>query len=101
MMISFVNAAFFPQGRTHLMPTPDSFGLELQEDLSLPPNTLVAPIGVIREIRALLGNLKLNIEISWDSPAVRMSSDLFDAFNAWSETQEEESEEPVDKGLFN
>lgn len=83
------------------MPTPDSFGLELQEDPSLPANTLVAPISVIREIRAVLGNLKLHIEISWDSPAVRMSSDLFDAFAAWSESQGEEEEEPVDEGLFN
>lgn len=79
------------------MPTPDSFGLELQEDPNLPANTLVAPISVIREIRAVLGDLRMNIEIGWDSPAVRLSSDLFDAFHAWSESQEES----VDEGSLN
>ena len=79
------------------MPTPDPLGLELQEDPALPANTMVAPLQVIREIRAVLGALTVNFEVSWDSPAVRLSSDLFEAFSAWSDSQEES----VDEGLFN
>ena len=84
------------------MPTPDSFGLELREDPTLPAKTLVAPISVIRDIRAALGELAMNIEIGWDSPAVMVSSDLYEAFNAWS-AQHEDSEEvdSIDEGLYN
>ncbi len=85
------------------MPTPDSFGLELREDPSLPAKTLVAPIGVIRDIRAALGEVAMNIQIGWDSPAVMVSSDLYEAFHAWNEMQEgfEEEPESIDKGLYN
>ena len=84
------------------MPTPDSFGLELREDPTLPAKTLVAPISVIRDIRAALGELAMNIEIGWDSPAVMVSSDLYEAFNAWSALQEDSEEvDSIDEGLYN
>ncbi|RLS42935.1 MAG: hypothetical protein DWH81_03495 [Planctomycetota bacterium] len=84
------------------MSTPDSFGLELREDPSLPAKTLVAPIGVIRDIRAALGELAMNIQIGWDSPAVMVSSDLYEAFNAWSSMQEDTEEvDSIDEGLYN
>ena len=84
------------------MPTPDSFGLELLEDPNLPAKTLVAPISVIREIRAALGEVTMNIEVGWDSPAVRVSSDLYEAFHAWSAQQEDSEEiDSVDEGLYN
>ncbi len=84
------------------MPTPDSFGLELREDPSLPAKTLVAPISVIRDIRAALGELTMNIQVGWDSPAVMVSSDLFEAFNAWSSMQEDSEEvDSIDEGLYN
>ena len=91
-----VHGVFSSRKDTH-MPTPDPLGLELQEDPALPANTMVAPLQVIREIRAVLGALTVNFEVSWDSPAVRLSSDLFEAFSAWSDSQEES----VDEGLFN
>lgn len=85
------------------MPTPDTFGLELREDPSLPAKTLVAPISVIRDIRAALGEVSMNIQVGWDSPAVRVSSDLYEAFHAWSAMQEdfEGESEPIDEGLYN
>jgi hypothetical protein len=84
------------------MSTPDAFGLELREDPSLPAKTLVAPIGVIRDIRAALGELAMNIQIGWDSPAVMVSSDLYEAFNAWSSMQEDSEEvDSIDEGLYN
>ena len=84
------------------MPTPDSFGLELREDPSLPARTLIAPIGVIREIRAALGEVSMNIEIGWDSPAVMVSSDLYHAFHAWSAQQDDAEEvDSVDEGMYN
>ncbi|MFO1006546.1 MAG: hypothetical protein U0929_11340 [Planctomycetaceae bacterium] len=84
------------------MSTPDSFGLELREDPSLPAKTLVAPIGVIRDIRAALGELAMNIQIGWDSPAVMVSSDLYEAFNAWSSMQDDAEEvDSIDEGLYN
>ena len=85
------------------MPTPDSFGLELREDPTLPAKTLVAPIDVIREIRAALGEVGMNIQIGWDSPAVMVSSDLYEAFHALNSQLEdiEEDAESIDEGLYN
>ncbi len=84
------------------MPTPDSFGLEFREDPSLPAQTLIAPIGVVREIRAALGEVRFKIEVTWDTNAVTVSSDLFEAFNQWSASLEGEDEEAsVDEGLYN
>ncbi len=85
------------------MPTPDSFGLEFREDPTLPAMTLVAPISVIRDIRAELGEVGMNIQVGWDSPAVMVSSDLYEAFNVWSSQQDglEEESEPIDEGLYN
>ena len=84
------------------MPTPDSFGLELREDPNLPAKTLIAPISVIRDIRAALGEVAMNIQVGWDSPAVMVSSDLFEAFNAWSSMQEDSEEvDSIDEGMYN
>lgn len=84
------------------MPTPDSFGLEFREDTTLPARTLIAPIDVIREIRAALSELSMNIQVGWDSPAVVVSSDLFHAFHAWSAQQANTEEaDPVDEGMYN
>ncbi|RLS56697.1 MAG: hypothetical protein DWH91_06055 [Planctomycetota bacterium] len=84
------------------MPTPNSFGLEFREDPSLPAQTLIAPIGVVREIRAALGEVRFNIQVTWETEAVTVSSDLFVAFNQWSTAlASDEEETPVDEGLYN
>lgn len=64
------------------MQTPDLSCLELRESQSLPARTLVAPISVIREIRLLLGQLKLDLRVGLGE-TVLISSDLYAAFNAW------------------
>ena len=44
----------------------------------------------------------MNIQIGWDSPAVMVSSDLYEAFNAWSSIQEDAEEvDSIDEGLYN
>jgi hypothetical protein len=57
--------------------------LELVESSDLPPRTLVAPLMVVREIRAALGRLDMNVMIG-PGPAVLISSDLYEAFGAWT-----------------
>ena len=56
--------------------------LELRESPDLPENTLVAPLPVIREIRAALGKVAIQLQVGVD-PAVLVSSDLFQAFDEW------------------
>jgi hypothetical protein len=64
--------------------------LELLESAELPPRTLVAPLQLVREIRATLGQLDIDICIG-TGDAVFASSDLFEAFQAWDEEQSGES----------
>ena len=58
--------------------------LELLESAELPSRTLVAPLQLVREIRATLGPLDVDIRIG-SADAVFASSDLFEAFQAWEE----------------
>lgn len=56
--------------------------LELRECSTLPARTLVAPLHVLREIRLALGRVGFNLQVGVED-AVFVSSDLFNAFNAW------------------
>lgn len=60
--------------------------LELLESAELPSRTLVAPLQLVREIRATLGPLNIDIRIG-TADAVFASSDLFEAFQAWDDEQ--------------
>jgi hypothetical protein len=57
--------------------------LELVESPDLPARTLVAPLLIVREIRAALGRVDLNIVIG-TAESVLVSSDLYEAFGAWN-----------------
>ena len=70
----------------------DLCDLELIEDSTLPPRTLVAPLLVVREIRSALGPVTFNLIVG-DKQAVHISSDLFEAFGAW-DAKESHSSEP-------
>ena len=74
--------------------TPGLGSLELRECSTLPPQTLVAPIPVLREIRLALGKVGFNLQVGVED-AVFVSSDLFNAFNAW-DAQNEASDSPAD-----
>ncbi len=67
----------------------DAGRLDLCESPELPARTLVAPLTVVREIRAVLGMLDVDIRIG-TGDAVYISSDLFAAFNEWDEQQADE-----------
>ena len=56
--------------------------LELLESTDLPPQTLVAPLSIIREIRVFVGKAKINLVVGIDD-AVYVSTDLYEAYNAW------------------
>ena len=64
--------------------------LELLESADLPSRTLVAPLQLVREIRATLGQLDIDIRIG-AKDAVFASSDLFEAFQDWDDEQSGES----------
>lgn len=66
--------------------TPELACLDFQECRELPPSTLVAPMNVLREIRCALGNCSLNLLVGIQD-VVLVSSDLFEAFHAWEEAQ--------------
>ncbi|MBX3440958.1 MAG: hypothetical protein KF774_01030 [Planctomyces sp.] len=66
--------------------------LELIESPKLPPRTLVAPLLVVREIRAALGRIDLNIQIGV-TEEVLISSDLFEAFGQWTAREEGQTDE--------
>jgi len=68
--------------------TPELACLDFQECRELPPSTLVAPLTVLREIRCALGPTQLNLLVG-QQEAVLVSSDLFEAFHAWEQDQEE------------
>lgn len=65
--------------------------LEIREDRELPPRTIVAPLPIIREIRAALGRVTLDLRVGVDS-TVLVSADLFAAFGEWESMQREEEE---------
>ena len=69
--------------------TPELANVDFQECRELPPSTLVAPLSLLREIRCALGPTKLNLLIG-TKEAVLVSSDLFEAFNAWEQDQEDD-----------
>ncbi len=66
------------------MSAPDPSRLELLESTELPHRTLVAPIQVVRDIRLALGAIDIDIRIG-AGEAVLVSSDLYEAFNAWDD----------------
>lgn len=74
------------------MLTPELACLDLQECGELPPGTLVAPLSVLRDIRCALGPTSLNLWLG-DREQVLVSSDLYEAFQAWEASQEGEAEE--------
>jgi hypothetical protein len=57
--------------------------LELVEDPRLPARTLVASLRVVREIRAALGRVDLQILVG-AGDSVLVSSDLYEAFGEWT-----------------
>jgi hypothetical protein len=60
----------------------DLADLEFLEAAELPPQTLVAPLSIIREIRVFLGAAKINLIVGTQD-AVLVSSDLYEAYNVW------------------
>ncbi len=56
--------------------------LEFLESAELPPQTLVAPLSIIREIRIVLGPSKINLIVGTED-VVLVSTDLFEAYNVW------------------
>jgi hypothetical protein len=72
--------------------TPELACLDFQECRDLPKGTLVAPLSVIREIRCALGPTALQLLVG-ESEAVLVSSDLFEAFQAWEQAQGDEPED--------
>lgn len=73
----------------------DLCDLELVEDPSLPPRTLVAPLLVVREIRSALGPVAFNLIVG-DKQAVHISSDLFQAFGEWDAKVNETEEQALE-----
>ncbi len=72
--------------------TPGLGSLELRECSALPPQTLVAPLQVLREIRLALGKVGFNLQVGIED-AVFVSTDLFNAFNAWDAKNEGSEDE--------
>jgi hypothetical protein len=62
----------------------DAARVALLESPELPDRTLVAPLTVVREIRAALGSIDVDVRVG-SSEAVFISSDLFEAFSAWDQ----------------
>ena len=71
---------------------PELACLEIRESTELPANTLVAPLSVIREIRLVLGRITIEMRVGREEVVV-VSSDLFEAFNAWSDALDEPHDE--------
>ena len=67
----------------------DAGGLALCESPELPVRTIIAPLPVVREIRAVLGLTDLDVRVGSDD-RVFVSSDLFTAFNEWDAMQSED-----------
>jgi hypothetical protein len=74
--------------------------LELVESSDLPARTLIAPLLVVREMRAALGRVDLNILVG-TSESVLISSDLYEAFSAWTASLEAEQGEAPEAGNLN
>ena len=64
------------------MPPTNLGQLEMVECTDLPAQTIVAPLSIIREIRAVLGQLTFNLLVGTEE-YVRVSSDLFEAYSQW------------------
>jgi len=62
----------------------DAGRVALLESPELPDRTLVAPLPVVREIRAALGSIDVDIRIG-SGETVFISSDLFAAFSEWDQ----------------
>jgi hypothetical protein len=81
------------------MNTPDLSCLELRETVNLPARTIIAPLSVIREIRLVLGEVKLDLRVGVGE-TVLISSDLFAAFSAWqAQTYGEPADQDADADL--
>lgn len=70
--------------------TPELACLDFQECRELPPATLVAPLAILREIRCALGPNGFNLVVGVHE-AVLVSSDLYNAFQAWEAAQDDEA----------
>ena len=66
------------------MPLFDLCSLEIRESQDLPARTLVAPLSVIREIRASVGRIGLDLQIGLEE-TVLVSPDVFAAFSDWDD----------------
>jgi len=75
--------------------TPELACLDFQECRELPPNTLVASLSILREIRCALGPTTLNLLVG-NQEAVLVSSDLYEAFNIWEQDQGEDPSDDQD-----
>jgi len=83
--------------------TPELACLDFQECHELPPSTLLAPLSVLREIRCALGPTKLNLLVG-QQEAVLVSSDLYEAFHAWEQMQDDiphDDQDDADSALLN
>ncbi len=58
--------------------------LDLHEDVTLPLRTVVAPLAIVREIRTTIGQVPINLLVGSED-LVRISTDLFEAYNDWDE----------------
>jgi len=76
--------------------TPELACLDFQECRDLPANTLVAPLVVLREIRCALGPTRLNLIVG-NQEAVLVSSDLYEAFHAWEQHQDNVADDGQDE----
>lgn len=65
----------------HMIPY-DLGDLELLESAELPAQTLVAPLSIIREIRVMLGEARINLVVG-SGDVVLISTDLFEAYTEW------------------
>ncbi|MCA8999478.1 MAG: hypothetical protein KDA80_20960 [Planctomycetaceae bacterium] len=74
--------------------------LNFQECKELPPATLMASLPIIREIRCALRETPLNLVVGQED-AVFVSTDLFNAFNAWEATQDDLSTDGPDSAWLN
>lgn len=75
-----------------MLPT-DHADIELLESDELPVRTLIAPPLLARELRLALTGMDLTIQMGAQD-AVIISTDLYAAFQEWSELEGDEDSEP-------
>lgn len=75
-----------------MLPT-DHADIELLESDELPVRTLIAPPLLARELRLALAGMDLTIQMGAQD-AVIISTDLYAAFQEWSELETDDDSEP-------